>query len=105
MAGSYYWTLARTAADAVKMQRDETTASGVSGQALTGFVNGDLRKVLTGAAEMRDRLTLSLKADPEKITNPLTATGQAAEKASRDAAGVHDTGSVSYTHLTLPTKA
>ena len=43
---------------------------------------------------MRDRLTLSLKADPEKITNPLTATGQAAEKASRDAAGVHDTGSV-----------
>ena len=29
MAGSYYWTLARTAADAVKMQRDETTASGV----------------------------------------------------------------------------
>lgn len=94
MAGSYYWTLARTAADAVKMQRDETTASGVSGQALTGFVNGDLRKVLTGAAEMRDRLTLSLKADPEKITNPLTATGQAAEKASRDAAGVHDTGSV-----------
>lgn len=94
MAGSYYWTLAKTSADAVKMQRDATTAQGVNGMALTGFVNGDLKKVLAGAAEMRDRLTLSLKADPEKITNPLTAADAAAEKASRDAAGVHDAGSV-----------
>ncbi len=52
MAGSYYWTLARTAADAVETMQDRTTATPVNVEALSDFLNPELERALRLAREL-----------------------------------------------------
>lgn len=52
MAGSYYWTLAKLAADSVEAMQDRTEAVPVNVEALADFMNPDLERALGVAREL-----------------------------------------------------
>ena len=55
MAGSYYWTLAKMAADSVEAMQDRTEAQPVNVEALSDFMNPDLERSLGIAREIGRR--------------------------------------------------
>lgn len=82
LAGSYYWTLARMAADAVEAMQDRTTARPVNLEALSEFMNPDLERSIQLAREL-SRQALVIATEGDGTSNPLTGAalvnGQARE--------------------------
>lgn len=71
MAGSYYWTLAKMAADGVEAMQDRTTASPVNLEALSEFMNPDFERMLKLAREFSEK-ALSVPTQGSGTSNPLT---------------------------------
>ncbi|MDO4840566.1 MAG: DotA/TraY family protein, partial [Desulfovibrionaceae bacterium] len=89
MAGSYYWTLAKLAADSVEAMQDRTEAVPVNVQALADFMNPDLERALGVARELGIR-TAQL-AGLSQSGNPVSGSlpqGRAEEAASQEEGGL-----------------
>ena len=93
MAGSYYWTLAKMAADSVEAMQDRTTAQPVNLQALSDFMNPDLERMLKLARELGSRAG-SLASEGSGTVNPVTGSTLVAGSGEREEAVDHNDGSV-----------
>ncbi|MDO5537582.1 MAG: hypothetical protein Q4F72_08650, partial [Desulfovibrionaceae bacterium] len=77
LAGSYYWTLARLAADTVEAMQDRTEVLPVRTEALSDFMNPDLERSLALARELGARAAViaatGLAGNP--VTSELDISG------------------------------
>lgn len=71
LAGSYYWTLAKMAADSVEIMQDRTTARPVNLEALSEFMNPELDRHLQLARELARR-ALVIATEGSGTSNPIS---------------------------------